>query len=93
MVLVVKNPLVNAGRCKRCAFDPGSGRSPGGGHANPLQYSCLENSKDRGAQPATVHGVAQSQIRLKRLSSRGVTESSEYCSQGKRKGEEVFATT
>ena len=68
MVLVVKNPLVNAGRCKRCAYDPGSGRSPGGGHANPLQYSCLENSKDKGAQRATVHGVAQSQIRLKRLS-------------------------
>ena len=36
---------------------PESGRSPGGGHGNPLQYSCLENPMDRGAWPATVHGV------------------------------------
>ena len=36
---------------------PGSGRSPGGGHGNPLQYSCLENPMDRGACGATVHGV------------------------------------
>ena len=40
---------------------PGSGRSPGGGHGNPLQYSCLENPMDRGAWQATVHGVAKSQ--------------------------------
>ena len=45
---------------------PGSGRSPGGGNGNPLYYSCLENSMDRGAWWATVHGVANS--RLKRLS-------------------------
>ena len=38
---------------------PGSGRSPGGGHGNPLQYSCLENPTDRGAWQATVHGVAK----------------------------------
>jgi len=38
----------------------GLGRSPGGGHGNPLQYSCLENPHDRGAQQATVHGVAKS---------------------------------
>ena len=43
---------------------PGSGRSPGEGNGNPLQYSCLENSMDRGAQQATVHGVAKSQTRL-----------------------------
>ena len=42
------------------AGDVGSGRSPGGGHGNPLQYSCLENSMDRGAWRATVHGVAKS---------------------------------
>ena len=48
---------------------PGSGRSPGGGHGNPLQYSCLENPMDRGAWQATIHGVAKSQIRLKRLST------------------------
>ena len=46
---------------------PGSGRSPGGGQGNPLQYSCLENALNRGAWWATVHGVAKSQTRLKRL--------------------------
>ena len=54
------------GRCrrpKRCGSIPGSGRSPRGGNSNPLQYSCLENSMDRGAWWATVHGVAQSQTR------------------------------
>ena len=46
-----------------------SGRSPGGGYGSPFQYSCLENPMDRGAWPATVHRVAQSWTRLKRLSS------------------------
>ena len=48
---------------------PGPGRSPGGGHGNPLQYSCLENPMDRGAWRATVHGVTQSHTRQKRLST------------------------
>ena len=39
---------------------PGSGRSPGGGHGNPLQYSCLENPMDKGAWQATVHGITKS---------------------------------
>ena len=43
---------------------PGLGQSPGEGHNNPLQYSCLKNSMDRGAWQATVHGVAKSQTRL-----------------------------
>ena len=43
---------------------PGSGRSPGEGNGNPLQYSCLENSMDGGAWWATVHGVAKSRMRL-----------------------------
>ena len=43
---------------------PGSGRSPGEGNGNPLQYSCLENSVDRGAWKATVHGVAKGRTRL-----------------------------
>ena len=43
---------------------PGSGRSPGAGHGNPFQYSCLENAMDRGAWWATVDGVTQSQTRL-----------------------------
>ena len=47
---------------------PGLGRPPGGGHGNPLQYSCLENPMDRGAWWATVQGVAKSQTRLKQLS-------------------------
>ena len=47
---------------------PGSGRSPGGGRGNLLQYSCLENPMDRGAWRATVHRVAKSRTRLKRLS-------------------------
>ena len=41
---------------------PGSERCPGEGNGNPLQYSCLENSMDKGAWQATVHGVAKSQI-------------------------------
>ena len=46
---------------------PGSGRSPGEGHGNPLQYSCLENPMDKGAWQATVHGVPRSQTRWKQL--------------------------
>ena len=48
---------------------PGSGRFPGGGHGNPLQYSCLENPMDRGAWRARVHWVAKSQTWLKWLST------------------------
>ena len=54
MALVVKNPPANAGDRKRCGFDPWSGRSPGGGHGNPLQHSCLESPMDRGAWRAIV---------------------------------------
>ena len=46
---------------------PGLGRSPGGGHGNPLQYSCLENPMDRGAWQDTVHRAEQSQTQLKQL--------------------------
>ena len=55
--LVVKNSLANAGDIKVVSSIPGSGRSPGGEHGNPLQYSCLENPTDRGVWWATVHGV------------------------------------
>ena len=58
-MLVVKNPPVNAGDIRDVGSLPGSGRSPGEGHSNPLQYSCLENPTDRGAWWATVHGVAE----------------------------------
>ena len=49
VALVVKNPPANAGDLKDAGSIPGLGRSPGGGHGNPLQYSCLENPLDRGA--------------------------------------------
>ena len=49
VALVVKNPSANAGDIRDVDSIPGSGRSPGDGNGNPLQYSCLENSMDRGA--------------------------------------------
>ena len=54
VVLVVKNPPANAGDIRDGSPIPGSGKSPGGGNGNPLQYSCLENPVDRGAWWATV---------------------------------------
>ena len=60
VVLMVKIPPANAGDIRDVGLIPGSGRSPGGGHGNPLQYSCLENPMDRGAWCATVHWVAKS---------------------------------
>ena len=63
--LVVKNPPANARDRREVSSVPESGRSPGGGHGNPLQYSCLENPMDRGAWRAAVHGVTESGTRLK----------------------------
>ena len=60
MAQTIKNPPANAGDLRDMGSVPGLGRSPGGGHGNPLQYSCLENPMDRGAWRATVHGVAKS---------------------------------
>ena len=57
---VLKNLPANAGDTGDLGSIPGSGRSPGVGNGNPLQYSCLENSMDRGAWRATVQGVAKS---------------------------------
>ena len=68
-LLVVKNLPANTGDIRDMGLIPGLGRSPGGGHGNPLQDSCLENPMDRGAWWATVYGGAKSQTRLKRLSS------------------------
>jgi len=62
---MVKNLPVNAGDLRGVGLIPGLGRSPGVGHGNPLQYSCLENPMDRGAWWATVHRVAKSRTRLK----------------------------
>ena len=69
MVLTAKNLPANAGDARDVGSIPGSGRSPGGGHGNSLQYSCLENPMDRGAWWVTVHGVSESQARLKQLST------------------------
>ena len=55
---MVKNPLAKAGEARDEDLILGSGRSPGEGNGNPLQYSCLENSMDRGAWQAVIHGVA-----------------------------------
>ena len=66
---MVKNLPADAGDVKDTGSIPGLGRSPGGGHGTPLQYSCLKNPMDRGAWLATVHGFTKSQTRLKRLST------------------------
>ena len=62
---VVENPPANALATGDGGLIPGSGRSPGVGNVNPLQYSCLENSMNKGAWQAIVHGVAKSQLRLR----------------------------
>ena len=59
-MLVIKTPPTNAGDVREAGSTPGPRRSPGGEHSNSFQYSCLENSMDRGAWWATVHGVAKS---------------------------------
>ena len=67
MALLVKNPPANAGDLRDEGLIPGLGRSPGGGHRNSLQSSCLENPMDRGVWWAVIHGVAKSQTWLKQL--------------------------
>jgi len=68
MELVVKNLLANAGDKRDVDSIPRSGKSSGGGHSNPLQYSSLENPMDRGALRGTVHRVTKSETQLKQLS-------------------------
>ena len=63
VALMIKDPPANAGNIRDLSFIP-SGRSPGEGNGNPVQYSCLENSTNRGAWRAIVHGVAKRQTRL-----------------------------
>ena len=71
--LVVKNPPANAGDIRDANLIPGWGRSPGGGHGNLLQVSCLENPVDRGAWWATFHDVAELD-RTKQLNNRNNKE-------------------
>ena len=62
-----KESACNAGVAGDAGSIPGLGRSPGGGHGNPLQYSCLENPTDREAWRATVHKVKKNWAQLKQL--------------------------
>ena len=78
-LLLVKNTPANAGDIRDVGSIPGLGGSPREGNDNPLQYSCQENSKDRGAWWATVHGVIKSWPRLKRL---GTSKHWSGCLQG-----------
>ena len=64
----IKSLPANAGDLRNADLIPGLGRSPGGGHGNPLQHSCLEKSMDRGSWWSTVHRVTKSWTQLKRLS-------------------------
>ena len=72
---VVKNPLANTGDQGSI---PGLGRSPAEGNANSLQYSCLENSLDRGAWWATVHGVAKESDTTQQLNNMHVSVLSQH---------------
>ena len=68
MALAVKNPSANAGDVRDMGKVPGSGRSPGGEHSNPLQCSCLEHPMDRAVWRAMVHMVTKSWTQLKQRS-------------------------
>ena len=67
VVLVVKNMPADAGHLRDTDLIPGLGRSPGGGHGNPLQYPCLENPMDRGDWQATIHRVGHDWSDLARM--------------------------
>ena len=69
---VVKNPPANAGDARDSILIPGHGRSPGEGNGSPLQYSCLEDSMDRGAWWATVRGVTEALNRTERAHAHNV---------------------
>ena len=69
VALMVKNLPVSGGDIRDVGLIPVSGRSPGGGHGNPLQYSCLENPMERGAWWAIVHRVTKRWTQLKQLST------------------------
>ena len=89
---MVKNLPASAGDIRDMCSIPGWGRSPRGGHSNPLQCSWRENPMDRGAWWATVHGVAKTRTRLKQLSMhskfslrQGVTQRKKNASNGMEK--------
>ena len=74
VVLVVNNPPANVGDSKEVGLIPGSGRFPGGENGNPLQYSCLGNSMNKGDWQATVHGVPKSWTQLNRYTKNGLIQ-------------------
>ena len=76
-----KKSVCNAGEAGDTGSIPRSGGSPGGGHSNPLQCSCLENPMDRGTWRAIVHSVTKSWTRLKRLSTHARTHIQREVSQ------------
>ena len=76
---MLKNLPVNAGEAREMGGTPGSGRSLGTGNGNPLQYSCLENSKDRGAWRVTVNGVAKSRTHRENEREMGLIISLKSC--------------
>ena len=78
VALMVKSLPAKAGDIRDAGLIPGSGRSSGGGHGNPLQYSFLENPTDRGARRATVYRVTKSQTQLKQLSMQIYVLASNY---------------
>ena len=86
---MVKNPPTYAGDIRCMGSIPRLGRSPGGGHGNLLQHSCLENPMDRGDLQARVHRVTKSQTRLKPLSKHASSERSKtFKDKGKKKYKE-----
>ena len=69
VALVVQSLRAHAGDITDMGSTPGLGRSPGGGHGNPPQFSCPENPMDRAAWKAMIHRVSKSQTRLKQLNT------------------------
>ena len=78
---MLRNLPANAGDIRDLGSIPRLGRSPGQGHGNPLQHSCLENPMDRGAWWTMVHGVTKHQTQLKRLSMHTCTSETNTISQ------------
>ena len=79
---VSKESACNVGGTRDTGLIPGSGISTGEGNGNPLQYSCLENSMDRGAWQVILHNIAESQTRQKQLSIRTLAQGKGFGYQG-----------
>ena len=77
-----KESACNVGDTRDTDLIPGSGISPGEGNCNPLQYSCLENTMDRGAWQVILHNVAESQTRWKQLNMRTLAQGKGFGYQG-----------